>query len=158
VRIVIQRVSDARVLVGDAAVGEIGTGLLVLVGFGGEDKADLPESPAWRKMLDKMLNLRIFPDPEKEDGGKLDLSLADIRGDLMLVSQFTLYADCKKGRRPSFTDACHPYIAESLFERFTEDARRLAPAGFATGRFGAEMRLDFTNWGPVTIILDSDEL
>ncbi|MEZ7197867.1 D-aminoacyl-tRNA deacylase [Pseudodesulfovibrio karagichevae] len=153
-RVVIQRVSDARVLVNGAVVGEIGTGLLVLVGFGGEDKADFPETPAWRKMLDKLLNLRIFPD----DSSKLNLSLTDIRGDLMLVSQFTLYADCKKGRRPSFTDACHPYIAESLFDRFVEDARKLAPAGFATGRFGAEMHLDFTNWGPVTIILDSDEL
>ncbi|EGB15962.1 D-tyrosyl-tRNA(Tyr) deacylase [Pseudodesulfovibrio mercurii] len=153
-RVVIQRVSDARVLVQGTAVGEIGTGLLVLVGFGGADKADFPETPAWRKMLDKLFNLRIFPDED----GKLNLSLTDIRGDLLLVSQFTLYADCKRGRRPSFTDACHPYIAESLFERFAEDARALAPAGFATGRFGAEMHLDFTNWGPVTIILDSDDL
>lgn len=153
-RVVIQRVSDARVLVNGAVVGEINTGLLVLVGFGGEDKADFPETPAWRKMLDKLFNLRIFPD----ESGKLNLSLTDVKGDLMLVSQFTLYADCKKGRRPSFTDACHPYIAESLFERFVEEARELAPAGFATGRFGAEMHLDFTNWGPVTIILDSDQL
>ncbi|WP_338669293.1 D-aminoacyl-tRNA deacylase [Pseudodesulfovibrio methanolicus] len=153
-RMVIQRVSDACVRINGTTVGEIGTGLLVLVGFGGRDRADFPETPAWRKMLDKLFNLRIFPD----DNGKLNLSLTDIQGDLMLVSQFTLYADCKKGRRPSFTDACHPYIAESLFERFVEDARKLAPAGFATGRFGAEMHLDFTNWGPVTIILDSDEL
>lgn len=153
-RMVIQRVSRASVTVKDAVVGEIGTGLLVLAGFGNADKADLPESPKWSKMLDKLFNLRIFPD----DLGKLNLSLTDISGDLMLISQFTLYADCRKGRRPSFTDACHPYIAESLFNRFAEDARGRAPAGFATGRFGAEMHLDFTNWGPVTIILDSEEL
>ncbi|AMK09607.1 D-aminoacyl-tRNA deacylase [Pseudodesulfovibrio indicus] len=153
-RIVIQRVSRASVSVNETVVGEIGTGLLVLVGFGNADKADLPESPKWSKMLDKLINLRIFPDEE----GKLNLSLTDISGDVMLISQFTLYADCKRGRRPSFTDACHPYIAESLFNRFVEDARGLAPAGFATGRFGAEMHLDFTNWGPVTIILDSDDL
>ncbi|MBG0791141.1 MAG: D-tyrosyl-tRNA(Tyr) deacylase [Desulfovibrionaceae bacterium] len=153
-RVVIQRVSDARVAVSGKTVGEIGTGLLVLVGFGKTDDADFANAPKWRKMLDKILNLRVFPD----DLGKLNMSLADIRGDLMLVSQFTLYADCKKGRRPSFTDACHPYVAESLFDRFTADAEKLAPGGFATGRFGAEMDLDFTNWGPVTIILDSDDL
>ena len=153
-RMVIQRVSDAKVLVSGKSVGEIGTGLLVLVGFGKHDEAEFAGSPQWQKMLDKMLNLRVFPD----DGGKLNLSLTDIKGDLMLVSQFTLYADCKKGRRPSFTDACHPYIAESLFDRLSEEARKLAPGGFATGRFGAEMHLDFTNWGPVTIILDSEDL
>lgn len=153
-RLVIQRVSDARVTVGGNLLGEISTGLLVLVGFGKEDTADLPESPVWKKMLDKMVNLRIFPDDE----GKLNKSLTDIDGDLMLISQFTLYADCKKGRRPSFTDACHPYMAESLFDRFVVDARELAPGGLATGRFGEEMHLDFTNWGPVTIILDSEEM
>ena len=158
-RMVIQRVSDARVMVSGKRVGEIGTGLLVLVGFGKHDGAEFAGSPKWEKMLDKMLNLRVFPDPDDpEKDGKLNRSLTDIQGDLMVVSQFTLYADCKKGRRPSFTDACHPYIAESLFDRLTEDARKLAPGGFATGRFGAEMHLDFTNWGPVTIILDSDDL
>ncbi len=153
-RVVIQRVSDATVSVNGNSVGEIGTGLLALVGFGKADEPDFAGSPGWRKMLDKIFNLRIFPD----DAGKLNLSLTDIRGGLMLVSQFTLYADCKKGRRPSFTDACHPYVAESLYDRFVEEARDRAPGEFATGRFGAEMHLDFTNWGPVTIILDSDEL
>lgn len=151
---VIQRVSDANVMVSGKSVGEIGTGLLVLVGFGKHDDAEFAGSAKWDKMLDKLLNLRVFPD----DDGKLNLSLTDIKGDLMVVSQFTLYADCKKGRRPSFTDACHPYIAESLFDRLAEDARKLAPGGFATGRFGAEMNLDFTNWGPVTIILDSEDM
>ena len=153
-RLVVQRVSDAKVTVNDAVVGEIDTGLLVLVGFGHADEADLPSKPIWKKMLDKLVNLRIFPDEDD----KMNRSLTDIQGDIMLISQFTLYADCKKGRRPSFTNACHPYIAESLFDRFVEDARKAAPGQFATGRFGAEMHLDFTNWGPVTIILDSDEL
>lgn len=153
-RIVIQRVSDAKVTVHGSVVGEIGTGLLVLVGFGQSDDADFAGSPKWKKMLDKIFNLRIFPD----DDDKLNRSLNDIKGDLMLISQFTLYADCKKGRRPSFTNACHPYVAESLFDNFVEAARKLAPGEFATGRFGAEMHLDFTNWGPVTIILDSEEL
>lgn len=153
-RLVIQRVSDAKVTVNESVVGEIGTGLLVLVGFGHADEADLPGKPVWGKMLDKLVNLRIFPDEDD----KMNRSLTDIQGDIMLISQFTLYADCKKGRRPSFTNACHPYIAESLFDRFVEDARKATPGQFATGRFGAEMHLDFTNWGPVTIILDSDEM
>jgi len=153
-RLVIQRVSDAKVTVGDNVLGEIETGLLVLVGFGKDDTTELADSPVWKKILDKLVNLRIFPD----ENDKLNRSLADIGGDLMLISQFTLYADCKKGRRPSFTDACHPYMAESLFDRFVEDARELAPGKFSTGRFGEEMHLDFTNWGPVTIILDSKEM
>lgn len=153
-RLVIQRVSDARVTVGGKLYGEIGTGILVLVGFGKDDSAELPAESVWGKMLDKMINLRLFPD----DDGKLNRSLADIDGDLMLVSQFTLYANCKKGRRPSFTDACHPYVAQSLFDRLVEDATQLAPGKIATGRFGEEMHLDFTNWGPVTIILDSNDI
>ena len=153
-RVVIQRVSDARVTVGGRTVGEIGTGILALVGFGREDTVSLPESSAWSKMLDKLFNLRIFPD----EADKLNLSLTDVSGDLMLISQFTLYADCKKGRRPSFTGACQPYVASPLFDRFVEAAKAEAPGKVAAGEFGAEMHLDFTNWGPVTIILDSDEM
>lgn len=153
-RIVLQRVTRATVTVNDECVGEIGTGLLALVGFGGSDSADLPGSPVWDKMLDKVMNLRIFADPD----GKFNLSLNDVQGDLMLVSQFTLHADCKKGRRPSFTGSCHPDLARGLFDRFVEDARAKAPANVATGEFGAEMFLDFTNWGPVTILLDSDDM
>ena len=153
-RVVIQRVSDAKVTVEGRTVGEIETGILVLVGFGREDTVSLPESPVWSKMLDKLFNLRIFPDDE----GKLNRSLTDVAGDLMLISQFTLYADCKKGRRPSFTGACQPYVASPLFDRFVEAARKVAPGKVAAGEFGAEMHLDFTNWGPVTIILDSDEM
>lgn len=153
-KIVIQRVTDARVSVGDQVKGEIGSGILALVGFGREDTPDLAGSAVWNKMLDKLLNLRIFPD----DDGKLNRSLTDVSGDLMLISQFTLYADCKKGRRPSFTGACQPYVASPLFDRFVGDARDRAPGAVASGEFGAEMHLDFTNWGPVTIILDSDDL
>lgn len=150
-RLVIQRVTEARVLVDDEVTGEIGAGFLVLVGFGREDTDDLPGSAVWNKMLDKLVNLRIFTD----DQGRFNLSLADVAGDLLLVSQFTLYADCRKGRRPSFTNACEPKLADSLFNRFVADARAKAPANVATGVFGAEMFLDFTNWGPVTITLDS---
>lgn len=153
-RIVLQRVTNAKVTVDDTVVGEIKTGLLALVGLGKSDTADLPSQPIWKKMIDKMLNLRIFED----DDGKLNKSLMDISGDLMLVSQFTLYADCRKGRRPSFTGACQPDIAEPLFDRFVEDVIPLAPGSVATGEFGAEMHLDFTNWGPVTIILDSNDM
>ncbi len=153
-RIVLQRVTDAKVTVNGNVIGETGAGLLALVGLGKNDTADLPSQPVWKKMIDKMLNLRIFVDEE----GKFNKSLMNTSGDLMLVSQFTLYADCKKGRRPSFTNACHPDIAEPLFNTFVDDVNKLAPAQVATGEFGAEMHLDFTNWGPVTIILDSEDM
>jgi len=153
-RIVIQRVTDAKVTVESKIVGEISTGILALVGFGNSDTPDLAISPVWKKLIDKLLNLRIFPD----DASKLNNSLIDISGDLMLISQFTLYADCKKGRRPSFTGACHPYVAAPLFDHLVEDVKKSAPGHVAAGEFGAEMHLDFTNWGPVTIILDSDDI
>jgi len=153
-RILLQRVTRASVAVDDRTVGEIATGILALVGFGPDDSPNLPDAPVWRKMLEKLLNLRIFPD----DQSKLNRSLLDIGGDLLLVSQFTLYADCKKGRRPSFSNACPPDTALQLFNRFVAEAKALAPAHVATGAFGAEMHLDFTNWGPVTILLDSETL
>lgn len=153
-RLVVQRVTDATVTVGGDAVGEIGKGLMVLVGFGREDGEAISGSPVWKKIIDKLINLRIFTD----DAGKFNLSLADVQGDLMLVSQFTLYADCRKGRRPSFAGACPPELADRLFERFVADVRAVAPGRVETGVFGEEMFLDFTNWGPVTIMLDSAEL
>lgn len=153
-KLVVQRVTDAKVTVEDETVGEIGKGFMVLVGFGEEDDLSLPDSKVWQKALDKLMNLRIFPDDRKP----MNQSLADINGDLLLVSQFTLYADCKKGRRPSFGCACAPDIAEELMIRFVEDASKIAPAKVARGRFGADMRVTFTNWGPVTIILDTAEL
>ncbi len=153
-RIVLQRVTDAKVTVNDTVVGETGTGLLALVGFGKNDTADLATAPVWKKMIDKVLNLRIFTDEDD----KLNNSLCDISGDILLVSQFTLYADCRKGRRPSFSGSCPPDIAAPLFDRLVADVRSAAPGQVATGEFGEEMFLDFTNWGPVTIILDSDEM
>ncbi len=153
-RIVLQRVSRAKVTVDGNVLGETGTGFLALVGFGKEDKPEIAGSPIWKKLLDKMINLRVFPDEQD----RMNKSLADIGGDLMLISQFTLYADCRKGRRPSFTDACPPDIAEPLFDKFLEDVRSQAPGHVATGQFGAMMDLDFINWGPVTIILDSNEI
>ncbi|CCH49827.1 D-aminoacyl-tRNA deacylase [Pseudodesulfovibrio piezophilus] len=150
-RLLIQRVTNATVTVDSERLGEISTGILALVGFGLEDTRDLPSSPVWKKMLDKVFHLRIFPDDE----GRMNKSLVDITGDLMIISQFTLYADCKKGRRPSFTNACPPDVASFLFDTLLEDAHCQAPGHVATGRFGAMMELDFTNWGPVTIMLDS---
>ncbi|MDD3311040.1 D-aminoacyl-tRNA deacylase [Pseudodesulfovibrio sp.] len=153
-RILLQRVTRASVAVDDRTVGQIDTGILALVGFGQTDTPALPDSPAWPKMLDKLLNLRIFPD----DQSSFNRSLLDMRGDLLLVSQFTLYAECKKGRRPSFSTACPPDTALQLFNRFVADAKSRAPAHVATGTFGAEMHLDLTNWGPVTILLDSEQM
>ena len=153
-RLVIQRVTEARVTVDEQTVAETGPGFLVLVGFGREDGKELPDSKVWSKMLDKLMNLRVFTDED----GKFNLSLKDVSGELLFVSQFTLYADCRKGRRPSFTNACPPELADSLFDRFVEDARVVAPAKVETGVFGAEMFLDFTNWGPVTITIDSKDL
>ncbi|WP_419786504.1 D-aminoacyl-tRNA deacylase [Pseudodesulfovibrio sp.] len=153
-RILLQRVTRASVTVENKTVGEINTGILALIGFGHNDGPDLPQSPVWHKLLDKLLNLRIFAD----DSGKFNHSLADISGDLLLISQFTLYADCKKGRRPSFSRACPSDIAQRLYDQFVSDATALAPGHVATGIFGAEMVLDFANWGPVTILLDSEDM
>jgi len=145
VRAVVQRVSEASVRVEDETVGAIGRGLLVLVGVG---KNDTIRDIDW--MVDKILNLRIF---EKEEG-KLDESLLDIGGDLLAVSQFTLYGDCRKGRRPSFTDAMDAQSARSLFELFVDKARAKV-SNVQTGVFQAFMRVALTNDGPVTILLDS---
>lgn len=173
-RLLLQRVSQARVDIdgpgGSETTGEIGQGLLVLAGFGGGDGPDLPGTKVWRALSEKLLDLRIFPDA----AGKLNLSLRDTAAagqdaGLLLVSQFTLYADTRRGRRPSFTDAAPPDVAQGLYDKLVGDlgaacaacAANAANAGgslrFATGRFGAEMRLTFTNWGPVTILLDSRE-
>ncbi len=153
-RLIIQRVTRANVTVGNRIVGEIGQGLLVLVGFGSGDTTNLPSLPIWNKMLRKLVELRIFPDSK----GKMNKSLTDTAGELMVVSQFTLYADCKKGRRPSFTRSCPPKLAQTLYETLLTDLAALAPGKLASGEFGAEMLLNFINWGPVTIILDSEQM
>ncbi len=142
---VIQRVSRAQVRVEGKTVGEIGAGLLVLLGVGGGDTRKDADF-----LLDKIIHLRIFEDP----AGKMNLSLLDQDGALMVISQFTLYADCRRGRRPSFTDAAPPEAARELYEYFVSRAKTLV-SKTAEGVFQALMELDFVNWGPVTIILDS---
>lgn len=144
-RAVLQRVSHASVVVDDQTVGQIGTGLLVLLGVGhGDSESDL------QYVLEKTTNLRIFPDADE----KMNLSLLDIQGALLVVSQFTLYADIRKGRRPSFISAMEPNAASQLVDQFVENARKLG-IEVATGRFGANMNVSLTNQGPVTIIIDS---
>jgi len=147
-RIVIQRVSSASVSVDGAVIGKIGPGLCLLCGFTHGDSDQIVE-----QMAAKCLNLRIFEDQE----GKMNLSLADIKGSVLAVSQFTLYADCKKGRRPSFTDSAEPAKAEELYEKFVEILKS-SGAEVQTGSFGAKMMVEILNDGPVTIVLDSDGL
>lgn len=149
-RLVLQRVTRASVVVDGRTVGAIDHGLLVLVGLGhGDDERLFP------KMIDKMLNLRIFAD----DAGAMNRSVLDVAGGVLLVSQFTLHADCRKGRRPSFTDALPPEPARALFARFVEAVREAHVGGpVATGEFGAHMAVELVNDGPVTILLDSAQL
>ena len=159
-RIVAQRVASASVQVEGVVVGQIGTGLLLFVGVGREDvagsagpgarRSGLSETARTAALADKVANLRIFPDPE----GRSNLSLLDIRGSALVISQFTLYADCRRGRRPSFTEAADPGPAEALVEDFRLALERLG-IPTATGRFGAHMVVSSVNDGPYTILLDS---
>ncbi len=142
---VLQRVKSAHVTVEGRTVGEIGPGLLVLVGIGAGDTAGDID---W--MVEKIVNLRIFETPE----GKLDKSLLDVGGGLLLVSQFTLYGNCKKGRRPSFSDAMDPDGAREMFRLFTAAAAEKAEK-VETGIFQASMDVHLVNDGPVTLVLDS---
>lgn len=147
-RAVITRVKSASVSIAGSVVGEIGHGLLILLGIGPDDTPELCE-----KLADKALGLRIFCD----EAGKMNRSLADIGGQVLVVSQFTLYADCRKGKRPSFTGAALPELAVPLYEQFLQECRS---RGFAPqhGQFGADMLVASENDGPVTILLDTDEL
>ncbi|TXD42667.1 D-tyrosyl-tRNA(Tyr) deacylase [Lujinxingia vulgaris] len=144
-RALIQRVHQARVEVDDETIGQCGSGLLVLLGCGeGDTEEDLDY------VFEKVINLRIFED----EAGKMNLSLLDIAGELLVVSQFTLYADTRRGRRPSFVDAMKPQPAEAMYEDFVARARaRGITTG--TGKFGAMMNVSLTNAGPVTIMIDS---
>ena len=144
-RAVIQRVSEASVKVNDQVAGSIGRGLLVFLGIGREDTL---RDIDW--MVDKVVNLRIF---EKEEG-KLDESLLDVGGELLVVSQFTLYGDCRKGRRPSFSDAMDSQSAKSLFDTFVEKAREKV-RNVQTGVFQAMMQVRLVNDGPVTLVIES---
>lgn len=152
-RLHLQRVSAAKVDVEGETVGSVGQGLLILAGFSKQDD-ELPGSALWNKMVDKALDLRIFPDAED----KMNLSLRDFGGEVLLVSQFTLYADCRKGRRPSFHHAAGGPGAEALYDRLVADFDERLPGRVATGSFGAMMDVSLTNWGPVTILLDSSEM
>jgi D-tyrosyl-tRNA(Tyr) deacylase len=144
-RAVVQRVRHARVLIDGAVVGEIGQGLLILLGV---TQTDTPEQARW--LAEKIVGLRIFNDAD----GKMNLSIGDVGGGTLIVSQFTLYGDCRKGRRPSFIDAAGPEIAIPLYEEFINAVKAQGmPA--ATGRFGAMMQVELVNDGPVTLIVDS---
>jgi D-tyrosyl-tRNA(Tyr) deacylase len=147
VRALLQRVSRASVSVQQAQVGAIGRGLLVFLGVGRGDTEDDA-----RYLVDKVVNLRVFPDDE----GRFDRSALDIRGELLVVSQFTLYADTRRGRRPSFTDAAAPADAQALYERAVALFRETVLT-VATGQFAAMMQVELVNDGPVTIWLDSAE-
>lgn len=146
-RACIQRVNSARVVVAGETVGEIGRGLLVLLGVAAaDDDADL------RWLVDKVVGLRVFEDAE----GKMNLALAEVAGELLVVSQFTLLGDCRKGRRPSFTAAAPPEMAERTYEQFVADARAQG-VRVATGRFRAHMQVELVNDGPVTLVIDSKD-
>lgn len=142
-RVVIQRVSEARVGVGGEIVGAIGLGLVVLVGFAADDTE---AQMTW--MADKLWGLRVFADEE----GRMNRSAHDVGGALLIVSQFTLYGDASRGRRPSFTGAARPEAASALYDRFVELCR--ARGEVAEGEFGAMMEVELTNDGPVTLLLE----
>ena len=145
-RVLLQRVSRAQVSAGGELIGRIGPGLTILLGLKQEDTPEVAE-----RMAEKVTHLRIFADPE----GKTNCSALQIGAEIMVVSQFTLYADCRRGRRPGFSFAAKPEIAEPLYEEFMKALRR---RGFTVvgGRFGAEMMVEIHNSGPFTILLDSD--
>ncbi|MBU5481489.1 D-aminoacyl-tRNA deacylase [Blautia sp. MSJ-19] len=143
-RLVIQRVLQAEVQVDGNSVGKINKGLLVLIGAGREDSRETAD-----KYLKKLLGLRIFEDAD----GKTNLSLKDVNGELLMVSQFTLYANCKKGNRPSFIEAGEPKMAEELYEYMISEAQKSVPV-VEHGIFGADMKVSLINDGPFTIILD----
>lgn len=147
-KFVIQRVKQASVKVEGSVIGEIEKGYLVLIGVSDKDTEAVAD-----KMIKKMIGLRIFEDAE----GKTNLSLADVGGSLLLVSQFTLYANCKKGNRPSFIEAGAPDKANQLYEYIIEESKKSVLV-VQTGRFGAEMEVSLINDGPFTILLDSEML
>ncbi|MEH7223127.1 D-aminoacyl-tRNA deacylase [Bacillus sp. JJ1566] len=144
-KVVVQRAKDARVIVQNEEVGSINNGLMLLVGI---THTDTQEDIKY--VADKIVNLRIFEDSE----GKMNLSLLDVEGDILSVSQFTLYGDCRKGRRPNFMDAAKPEYAEKMYELFNAELREKG-VNVETGSFGAMMDVQFTNVGPVTLIIES---
>jgi D-aminoacyl-tRNA deacylase len=145
VRVVLQRVSRAEVRIEGQVAGRIARGYLLLVGFGKQDDEAIL---TW--MADKVLSLRLFPD----DAGRMNLDLAEVDGEVLMVSQFTLYGNTRKGRRPSFIDAAGPETAIPLYERFVAMLRERRPGRIQTGEFGAMMDVDLVNDGPVTLVLE----
>ena len=147
-RFLVQRVTHASVEVDQHTIGEIQKGFLVLIGISQEDTKEIAD-----KMIRKLIALRIFEDKN----GKTNLSLADVSGELLLISQFTLYADCKKGNRPSFIKAGSPDYANEMYEYIIAQCREQIPV-VQTGSFGADMKISLLNDGPFTIMLDSSEI
>lgn len=143
-KFLIQRVTEAKVDIDGETVGKIGKGYLVLIGIGEEDSEEVAD-----RFIRKMLSLRIFAD----ENGKTNLSIRDVNGQLLLVSQFTLYADCHKGNRPTFNGAGNPAHAKALYEYIIAECQKQVPV-VQTGKFGADMQVNLVNDGPFTIILD----
>ena len=147
-KFVIQIVTEANVKVDGEIIGEIGKGFMVLIGVGEDDTREIAD-----KMVKKMTGLRIFED----ENGKTNLSLADVGGQMLLISQFTLYANCRKGNRPSFIEAGAPDKANEMYEYIIEECKKVVPV-VERGQFGADMKVSLVNDGPFTIILDSAQL
>lgn len=145
-KVLVQRSKNSKVTIDGKVNGQIDHGYVLLVGFTNGDNETIID-----KMINKILNLRIFEDENE----KMNLSLKDINGELLVVSQFTLYGDCRKGRRPNFTNAAKPDLANELYEEFIEKASK-QNIKVGTGKFGANMMVELTNEGPVTILIDSE--
>lgn len=146
-KFLIQRVNNAKVTVDGNVTGSIGKGYLVFIGIGAEDTKEIAD-----KLIKKMMGLRIFAD----ENGKTNISVTDVNGELLLVSQFTLYADCKKGNRPSFVKAGQPELANELYEYIIAECSKLI--NVQTGIFGADMKVELENDGPFTIMLNSEAM
>lgn len=147
-RLVLQRVTSGSVTVDGETVGEVGPGYVILVGITHDDTREMVD-----KLAQKVIHLRVFED----EAGKMNRSAMDVGAEMLVISQFTLYADARKGRRPGYTDAAPPDVAEPLVDYFAETLRESGVKKVATGVFGAEMLVNINNHGPVTIILDSEQ-
>ena len=147
-KFVIQRVTDAKVSVDGKVVGKIGKGFMVLIGIAGTDTVEIAD-----KMIKKLIGMRIFED----ENGKTNLALKDVGGELLLISQFTLYSDCEKGNRPSFVNAGAPDMADEMYQYIISQCKKEIDV-VEKGIFGADMKVSLVNDGPFTIVLDSDEI
>jgi len=148
-KVVLQRAKYAEIKVEEKVVGKIENGLLIFLGIGKNDNENIAD-----KLVKKICNMRIFED----ENNKMNKSIKDINGDILLVSQFTLYANCKSGNRPSFIDACEPKKANELYEYFKKSCKQELKKNIESGIFGANMKVELLNDGPVTILLNSEEL